>query len=127
MRNMGISPKQLIASDEAKATSRQHRKPCSDCPFARRARPGWLGNASAQQWMDFAHIADGEAECHITTNQLCAGLAIYRANVCKSPRNAKLILPADTEKVFAWPTEFLDHHLQRKERKRTNGTHRLMA
>ena len=41
----------------------------------------------------------------------CAGAAIYRANVCKSPRDGSLLkLPADRETVFADKSEFWEHH-----------------
>lgn len=41
----------------------------------------------------------------------CAGLAIYRANVCKKPRDRSILtLPADREAVFAAPSEFRHHH-----------------
>lgn len=40
----------------------------------------------------------------------CAGAAIYRANVHKSPRDSAIaILPADLETVFGFG-EFREHH-----------------
>lgn len=102
--------RQLVSSDEAVATPSQHTTPCTDCPFARTALPGWLGGDTPEWWVGLAH-GEGEPGCHITTNQKCAGLAIYRANVCKSPRDPKALrLPADREKVFANPREFMRHH-----------------
>lgn len=41
----------------------------------------------------------------------CVGAAIFRSNICKSPRDpAVLTLPKDTVSIFSWPPEFLDHH-----------------
>jgi hypothetical protein len=58
-------------------------------------------------------MVHGEAfiDCHCTTNQQCAGAAIYRANVCKSPRDKTLLrLEPDKALVFASSQEFLKHH-----------------
>lgn len=50
-------------------------------------------------------------ECHLLTGAQCAGLAVYRANVVKNPRDRDILrLPANRETVFATPTEFLEHH-----------------
>jgi len=45
-------------------------------------------------------------------NQQCAGLAVYRRNICKSPRpgSGALVLDSDKLNVFANPMEFMDHH-----------------
>ncbi len=41
----------------------------------------------------------------------CAGSAIYRANVCKTPRHPEIAVGvADRDSVFGWLTEFLEHH-----------------
>lgn len=70
---------------------------------------GWLGNQTAEQWIQIAH-SEAVVECH-TTDKLCAGAAIYRANVCKEPRDPKAFrLGKDKVKVFGWLTEFLNHH-----------------
>jgi len=114
--------KQFISSDEAQVGKVQHRQPCSDCPFARVALPGWLGSVSAEEWIQLAH-GEGTAECHAILEQDCAGLAIYRANVCKSPRDPNALrLPPDTVKVFARPQEFLDHHKKKLNLKKKRGT-----
>lgn len=45
------------------------------------------------------------------SNQQCAGLAIFRTNICKSPRYRDILtLPQDKTTVFASPAEFIDHH-----------------
>jgi hypothetical protein len=102
--------KQLISSDEAVQRQEPHTKPCSDCPFARTALNGWLGGLPIDVWVQRAH-GDASEPCHVIDNQQCAGLAIYRANVAKKPRDpAALVLPADRAKVFATPMEFQAHH-----------------
>lgn len=96
--------------------------PCNDCPWRRNAVRGWLGPQTAEEWIILAH-SDEEIACHQTipdgfddseqpTDDLtaCAGAAIFRANVCKSPRMIDYSLPADRSKVFSWNNEFLEHH-----------------
>lgn len=93
--------------------------PCFDCPWRRNAVKGWLGPWSAEEWEQIAH---GEAPiaCHVTLDGdngwnsdgvvQCAGAAIYRANVCKDPRDpAVATLPPDKELVFAFG-EFVEYH-----------------
>jgi hypothetical protein len=102
--------RQLITANEAQTAKGQHKRPCSDCPWARGALPGWLGDMTAQEWVDAAH-GEASAECHTLLGADCAGLAIYRANVAKSPRDpSALRLPADRVAVFASPAEFCQHH-----------------
>lgn len=58
-------------------------------------------------------MAHGEVklECHVLLPHQCAGGAIYRDNVCKSPRDKTLLrLPQDKKRVFSSPQEFLNHH-----------------
>lgn len=100
----------LVSADQAVATKSQHRKPCADCPFARTALKGWLGGTSIEEWLQ---KAGGEVIelCHCTTNQQCAGLAIFRANIFKSPRYKEILtLEPDRALVFANRQEFADHH-----------------
>lgn len=100
-------------------------KPCNECPWRREAAAGWLGPHTAQEWCDIAH-GEGPVACHKTIKVVndegvgewsdpaikqCAGLAIFRANICKSPRNPDIVVyPADREAVFSWDNEFIDHH-----------------
>lgn len=99
--------KQLIT--KRIAVKRQHTSPCSDCPFARKALPGWLGGFTIASWISDAH-GDNVMLCH-TRNKQCAGAAIFRANVCKLPRSTEALrLPADRLKVFASDREFETHH-----------------
>lgn len=101
--------KQLISSDESVVGKKQHTLPCSDCPMARSALPGWLGSASPQEYSNLAH-SDEIVDCHVISNMQCAGMAIYRRNVCKWVVDGGLKLPKDTDIVFANRMEFLDHH-----------------
>lgn len=104
----------MITGDEAKVTKKQHTSPCSDCPFRRDSMPGWLGLLSVDDWVELAH-GEGSADCHTTKQKggkgwACAGLAIYRANICKSPRDASAMrLKPDTTLVFSFG-EFKKHH-----------------
>ena len=102
--------RKLVTYDEARPAKKQHKKPCSDCPWARTAMPGWLGGLTSEQWLRVAH-GDGQIVCHTRQKMQCAGAAIFRANVCKSPRDPEALeLPADRERVFARNQEFTDHH-----------------
>jgi len=102
--------RQLVSSDQAQPAVGQHKKPCADCPWARASLRGWLGSGSIQEWIADAH-GEARIECHTLTGAQCAGAAIYRANVCKSPRNKRLlVLPPDRALVFATPAEFSEHH-----------------
>lgn len=107
--------KQFVSGDEAVPTPKQPTAACSDCPWARAALPGWLGNLTADEWIQAAH-SEGSADCHALKAEdgsayACAGLAIYRANVCKSVRDPNALkLAADRGKVFANPLQFKEHH-----------------
>lgn len=73
---------------------------------------GWVGGAmTPEQWCEAAH-SDALIHCHTTDfKHQCAGAAIFRANVMKSPRDrSALCLPADTVNVFAWDDEMIKHH-----------------
>lgn len=92
-------------------SKQQHITPCHDCPWRRIAPKGWLGSEQTpEEWIETAH-SDATAECHTRAPHRCAGLAIYRANVFKSVRDPdEMRLPADRERVFASPAEFIAHH-----------------
>jgi hypothetical protein len=103
---------QLLTYRQSRKAKCQHRTPCSDCPWARKALPGWLGAFKAQQWLHIAH-SDDKVDCHTLRGAQCAGIAIYRRNVVKTPRDPEVLrLEADRATVFATPQEFLDHHEQ---------------
>jgi len=101
--------RRLISSADAVEGRVQHTQPCSDCPMARSSLNGWLGGATPEEYVRLAHSND-IVDCHAIRNTQCAGLAIYRRNVCKSIAPGGLSLPKDTTKVFATPMEFTAHH-----------------
>ncbi len=109
-----VKTRQLISKDEAVSLAKQHTSPCSDCPFSRKALKGWLGGSSPQEFAAIAH-GDSPYDCHATDKQ-CAGIAIFRTNVCKSPRDPEALrLPRNTRDVFSTTVEFITHHtLKRK-------------
>ncbi len=102
--------RQLISSDQAVPAKRQHTAPCDDCPWSRMALAGWLGPGTVDEWLATAH-GDARIDCHTLVGAQCAGGAIYRANVCKLPRDpSQLRLPANRDRVFSSPAEFVQHH-----------------
>jgi hypothetical protein len=106
--------RKLITVDQAKPCKTQHRRACSDCPLRRDSVRGWLGGYTPEEYLALLH-SDERIDCHTKEGPQCAGAAIYRENVCKSPRPGSgcLELPADKKVVFGNPMEFLKHH--RKE------------
>lgn len=111
MKQINALNRRFVDSSQAAITKSQHKKPCADCPFSRKAIPGWTGLDSPETWIEKARGEVVEI-CHCTKNQQCAGFAIFRANVCKLPKLA-LVLPSNTQLVFASDAEFLAHHHQK--------------
>lgn len=100
----------FVSANEAKPSSTQHTKPCGDCPWSRKAIPGWLGSMTADEWLRAAH-GESLIDCHARRGPQCAGSAIYRANMAKLCRDREILrLPSDRKDVFATPTEFRQHH-----------------
>jgi len=115
----------LITTEKAVPTKGQHKSPCSDCPWRKDSLSGWLGDTSKEDWVADAH-GEARIECHVLIGAQCAGAAIYRTNVCKTPRNPELLrLPSNRNKVFGTPNEFLEHHDMEKvaQRLRTKKKH----
>lgn len=91
--------------------------PCNECPWRRDAMPGHLGPEDARGWAAMAH-GETAIACHKTLNgdgwvgaSQCRGAAIFRANVCKQPRNPTVVTgPEDHETVFSSNGEFVNHH-----------------
>lgn len=104
-----MSGRKLITRDEAVEGKVQHTRPCSDCPWSRESVNGWLGGGTPEEWVRTAH-SDQVVDCHAIKNTQCAGIAIYRRNVCKMAYPPNLKLEADREAVFATPMEFTAHH-----------------
>lgn len=109
--------RQLLTYHDAEQEKRQHKSPCSDCPWRRDSLAGWIGDKSVGGWLHCAHH-DGRMECHTRLigdePAQCAGAAIYRANVVKSVAPPNLELPANKTKVFGQPLEFAQHHSRGK-------------
>lgn len=104
---------QLVSADEAVQAKGQHTKPCGDCPWARASLPGWLGGSPADDWLKEVH-GDNVIPCHTLRGAQCAGAAIYRRNVVKTPRDPECLrLEANRDLVFATPQEFKAHHESR--------------
>jgi len=89
----------------------KHKTPCRDCPWRRKAGPGWLGSEQTpEQWAETAH-SDAYVECHVNQGKQCAGVAIFRANNCKVPRQRdNMRAKPDHKKVFSSSVEFVEHH-----------------
>jgi len=112
-----VRKRQLITFDEATPVDRPLTGPCTDCPWARTALNGWLGSKSPETWLRHA-MGEVKVDCHAHKGPQCAGLAIFRANICKLPRDPSIQrLPADPKRVFASPGEFLAHHARPPKRK----------
>jgi hypothetical protein len=77
--------------------------------MTRTALNGWLGGATPGEYVQLAH-SDHVVHCHTLRGAQCAGMAIYRRNVCKRVDPPNLVLPKNTELVFATPMEFVAHH-----------------
>lgn len=101
--------------------SKQHHKPCKECPFRRGCLPGYLGGSAPEVFVGQAH-GNFWLPCHLhsnyedpdwasdTSKPQCAGAAIYRANTSKRTPPQLLTLPKDNDAVFSSPVEFLAHH-----------------
>lgn len=104
----------LVTWAEAQPVDTQPTKACGDCPWRRDSLAGWLGEMSPEEWVKAA-LADGQIQCHALVGPdgpvHCAGAAIFRANLCKVPRDPDALrLPPDRKAVFAMPDEFRRHH-----------------
>ena len=99
------------------------KEPCGACPFRRSTEPGALGGSPPEVFIGQAH-GPFWIPCHRTYEpgvsakeqrpdraEQCAGCAIYRSNVEVADRMPEplLRLPADKDKVFATPAEFIKY------------------
>jgi hypothetical protein len=99
-------------------------KPCSDCPFRRKAMPGWLGASSPEGFIDCME-RDEPLPCHQTidydnnphwlvewmhqkTGNMCAGALIFMANKIQQHPFQKMA--KDHENVFSNTIEFVRYH-----------------
>ena len=100
------------------------KEPCNECPWRRDHMPGWLGGYQAEDFVNQVQRDGPPLPCHKTipgdgTNAraMCAGALIFMKNSCKGANHpdygdALSTVEKDTEKVFQWPQQFLDHHKQ---------------
>ena len=85
-------------------------KACAECPWRRKAAPGWLGSEmTPEQWVKTAH-SDSIVDCHLRKDHQCVGIAHYRRNVCKMAYPPNLVVDKDKSTFFAAPAEFVSHH-----------------
>ncbi len=105
-----MSGRKGVIWDEAEDATGQHETPCSDCPWRRDSLRGWLGDMTPREWTNAAHHHNTLVDCHSLRGAQCAGIAVYRRNVCQSVEPPNLRLPADRETVFANRLEFENHH-----------------
>lgn len=99
---------------------------CNDCPFRRKALPGWLGAGSPESFIKC--ILDEELlPCHQTLDyedpqwaekwvsgdggRACLGALVMTRNMAKLPRDPNFPrAERDNETVFSSPREFLEYH-----------------
>lgn len=107
------------------------KKPCNQCPFRKKSLPGWLGDASPEQFMATV-MQDHEMPCHSTVDysdprwrrslstkkvSYCKGSLIFFANICKLSRDRDRPTAEPSEDVFRSPQEFLNHHKSLEKKK----------
>lgn len=103
------------------------KKPCKQCPFRRKAAPGWLGASDPEGFVGTMISEKELLPCHSTVdyerhdwherwtrgsdprNKMCAGALTLMANQGKRPRVGPTA-ERDTETVFASFAEFIEHH-----------------
>lgn len=106
--------------------------PCAECPFLRSSVPGHIGPYAAHDWPEMCH-SEGPIACHMTikdTNgwktegiKQCAGAAIFRGNIMKSPRHPNIArMDSDMVRVFAWDDEFIAHHAPESPKRNQRGS-----
>lgn len=100
------------------------KEPCNECPWRRKHMPGWLGGYEPEQFVGQVQHDGPPLPCHKTipgdgseARAMCAGALIFMKNSCKSAQHpgygdALSSVERDTENVFQWPHEFLEHHRQ---------------
>jgi hypothetical protein len=103
----------MLTSDEAVVTKQQHMKPCSDCPWRKNSIRGWLGPLGVIGWLRVAR-GDSNVTCHTLKKPTkghwqCAGIATYRANTCKIPKDPLALRLPSSKDVFTFG-EFEKYH-----------------
>lgn len=122
-------------------------RPCHDCPFRKKSSPGWLGSATAREFIDRVD-AQVPMECHTEFDYkqdnwqarvldddtvICVGAAHYLANTMSSPRpwdeaTRSYSQAVDdhgySDRVFASRAEFLAHHDNDMNKRYVETAHR---
>lgn len=87
----------------------QPTRPCAVCPVRRDSLPFRDDDAAADLVAELH--SDALVFCASERGNQCAGAAIYRANVCKLPRDRQALrLPVDRDKVFDSSSLLICHH-----------------
>jgi hypothetical protein len=112
---------------EAPAERVAQKKPCGECPFRKKAAPGWLGASHPEGFVGTMVTESEPLPCHSTVNyerpdwherwvrgvdprnKLCAGALTLMANQGKRPRTGPTV-ERDTETVFPSYRAFIEHH-----------------
>ncbi len=101
-------------------------KVCNDCPFRRKAMPGWLGAGSPESFIDCMQ-RDEPLPCHQTIDyddphwlakwmkqregNMCAGALTFMANKIQRPHDPSFpTADKDHENVFSNSVEFVRYH-----------------
>lgn len=118
----------LTTEEEATESNVQHKRPCADCPWRRKSIPGWLGSGDVASWLQAAH-GEARVDCHTVKGDpqpQCAGVAIYRANVLKLPRDPETLrLKKNPTVVFDNPADFARHHSEGIAERASNTMHEV--
>jgi hypothetical protein len=100
---------------------KQHKTPCSECPWRKESAAGWLGASTPVEFLQQSE-SGMKMPCHIHIDYEkddwntaidnapeCAGRAIHMANRCKRVPDVLQLRP-DRDNVFTNPQDFIDHH-----------------
>lgn len=102
------------------------KRACRECPWRRASGPGFVGPNDPETWVSIAHT-DLPVACHMTipedyeyvdeddpeirSMRQCTGMATFRGNICKSPRDHTVVaLDPDRVTFFGRGPEFIEHH-----------------
>lgn len=104
------------------------KEPCPQCPFRKKALPGWLGSAPPEEFTEGVNL-EIAMPCHMTVDYRnpnwrdtlhgdkaarCAGASAFAANCAKMPRNSifreHVEAVGKRDDVFETPQDFIDHH-----------------
>ena len=102
------------------------KRPCDECPWRREHPAGWRGGYRPGDFTQQILFDGPPLPCHKTipgdgtdARAMCAGALIFMRNCAKGAHHpdygdALETVAPDTETVFQWSQEFLDHHNARR-------------